>query len=223
MAFYKEYEKNPIGRDFVCGDIHGCFSSLEKELIRILFDKKKDRLFCTGDLIDRGPESHRALRYTKEDWFFPIMGNHEYMILTSHRSKWARHDVMYHSFNGGSWFYGQSKEYKEEYVQEIKELPLVARVGTTGLVHADIPPFCKSWDTLIKNIKNIETIRFVLWARETVYQEYRKPLDGIDQVYLGHTICEEPKKVGNFNFIDTGFILKEKGREGKLSIMEIKN
>jgi hypothetical protein len=29
---FKRYEKNELGRDFVVGDIHGCFTLLEKHL-----------------------------------------------------------------------------------------------------------------------------------------------------------------------------------------------
>jgi len=37
-------ETNEKGRDFVCGDIHGCFSYLEECLKEIGFDKENDRL-----------------------------------------------------------------------------------------------------------------------------------------------------------------------------------
>ncbi|MCK5505794.1 MAG: hypothetical protein KAJ10_11560 [Thermodesulfovibrionia bacterium] len=38
-----------------------------------------DRMFCVGDLTDRGTESHRAISFLKADWFIPVMGNHVVM------------------------------------------------------------------------------------------------------------------------------------------------
>ena len=74
---------NVDGRDYVIGDIHGCFDELIKLLKHIRFDKEKDRLFSTGDLIHRGPKSEECLKLLSdrnnkgERWFFPVLGNHE--------------------------------------------------------------------------------------------------------------------------------------------------
>lgn len=59
----QHFEPNKVGRDFVVGDIHGCFGKLTDNLKQLNFNFDIDRLFCTGDLVDRGPESHLAL-----DW-----------------------------------------------------------------------------------------------------------------------------------------------------------
>jgi hypothetical protein len=53
----RHLDANQVGRDFVVGDIHGCFSKLSAELERLRFDRDVDRLFSVGDLVDRGPES----------------------------------------------------------------------------------------------------------------------------------------------------------------------
>ena len=62
----KRFELNNKGRDYVVGDIHGCFSLLSKELYEIGFDEKTDRLFSVGDLVDRGTESHLAVEWLKK-------------------------------------------------------------------------------------------------------------------------------------------------------------
>ena len=49
------------GRTFVCGDIHGSWSCVERFLTEINFDKENDRLICAGDLIDRGPENEKCM------------------------------------------------------------------------------------------------------------------------------------------------------------------
>ena len=61
---------NEDGRDFVVGDIHGMFQHLTELLEQIEFDEGSDRLFSVGDLVDRGPESHRALEWLDKPWFY---------------------------------------------------------------------------------------------------------------------------------------------------------
>ena len=72
---------NPAGKDYVIGDLHGCYELLERLLDAVAFDKSKDRLFSVGDLIDRGPDSLRCLELLFEPWFFAVQGNHELMLI----------------------------------------------------------------------------------------------------------------------------------------------
>lgn len=73
--------ENKIGRDFIIGDLHGCFSQLNQRLREVQFDVLRDRLFSVGDLVDRGPESLECLRLLNEPWFYATKGNHESMML----------------------------------------------------------------------------------------------------------------------------------------------
>ena len=66
------FEQNTAGRDFAVGDIHGCFTELQRGLDAIGFDASADRLFSVGDPVDRGPESHHALRWLDRPWFHAI-------------------------------------------------------------------------------------------------------------------------------------------------------
>lgn len=72
---------NSQGKDYVVGDLHGCYSLLERLLDAVHFDKSRDRLFSVGDLIDRGPDSLRCLELLAEPWFYAVQGNHEIMML----------------------------------------------------------------------------------------------------------------------------------------------
>jgi serine/threonine protein phosphatase 1 len=71
---------NSQGKDYIVGDLHGCFSLLERLLNAAHFDESKDRLFSVGDLIDRGPESLRCIQLLDEAWFYAVRGNHELMM-----------------------------------------------------------------------------------------------------------------------------------------------
>jgi serine/threonine protein phosphatase 1 len=72
--------QNTQGRDFVVGDIHGCFSVLDRALARAEFDPAKDRLIVVGDLVDRGPESDQVLEFLRRPSIYSIRGNHDDVI-----------------------------------------------------------------------------------------------------------------------------------------------
>ncbi len=72
---------NTTGKDFVVGDLHGCFDLLERLLVQACFDTACDRLFSVGDMIDRGPDSFSCLQLLAEPWFHAVQGNHEIMML----------------------------------------------------------------------------------------------------------------------------------------------
>lgn len=80
-TFMKSFEANMDGRDFIVGDLHGCYDELQNLLKHVKFDKSKDRLFSTGDLMDRGPKSLECVTLLAQPWFYPVLGNHEDLIL----------------------------------------------------------------------------------------------------------------------------------------------
>ena len=135
------FAQNPVGRDFAVGDIHGCFTELQRGLDAIGFDPSTDRLFSVGDLVDRGPESHLALRWLDKPWFHGICGNHDFMA-------W-RHaigqpcDDVDHLQHGGAWLLVLSGAQRHEFGARLAALPLALEVetgqGVVGLVHADCP------------------------------------------------------------------------------------
>jgi serine/threonine protein phosphatase 1 len=130
------------GRDFIVGDLHGCYDLLQQALFDVGFDYAKDRLFSVGDLADRGPSSMDCLRLLKEPWFYAVRGNHEDMLVD------YMHGCDYNNFlsNGGTWVKRLTKE--EHYELEgdllplIEGLPYVITVGTGeerfNVVHADL-------------------------------------------------------------------------------------
>lgn len=130
---------NIEGRDFVVGDLHGCYDELNKLLAYVKFNKEKDRLFSTGDLIDRGPKSEDCLNLLDEHWFYPVLGNHEDLILNNienYRLN-SNHELT------SEEMYINSKD--DDIINKIKSLPLIYEIehiihGKIYIVHAEVLP-----------------------------------------------------------------------------------
>jgi bis(5'-nucleosyl)-tetraphosphatase (symmetrical) len=65
------------------GDVHGCYRTLRKLLKKLDFARSEDRLWFTGDLVNRGPRSLEVLEWAVEhDWRIEsVLGNHDLHLL----------------------------------------------------------------------------------------------------------------------------------------------
>lgn len=134
-------EKNTIGRDYVVGDLQGCYDQLMLMMKKIGFNKSTDRLISVGDLVDRGPRSFDCAQLVYEPWFHATKGNHELLmsnsILREHEpsiSCWMQ--------NGGIWFKDEEPYEIHGLAEKFDELPLVISVGEGNdrfnVVHAEL-------------------------------------------------------------------------------------
>ena len=71
-------------RTIAIGDVHGCADEFE-ELLRRLELKPDDRVIQVGDLVNRGPDSHRVVELAREYQVEAIIGNHELRLLSARK------------------------------------------------------------------------------------------------------------------------------------------
>lgn len=71
------------GRYIFIGDVHGCIWELER-LIDHLKPTDEDTVVFVGDLVNRGPESHRVVEFARELGALSVIGNHEARLVAYH-------------------------------------------------------------------------------------------------------------------------------------------
>ncbi|MBS0373184.1 MAG: symmetrical bis(5'-nucleosyl)-tetraphosphatase [Proteobacteria bacterium] len=125
---------------YAVGDLQGCAEELETLLERLSFDPARDRLWLTGDLVNRGPGSLQALRRVRAlgDAAVTVLGNHDVHLLAVaadvHRQR--RSDTLEEILAAPD---------REELLGWLAGLPLVHEDRQLGwsMVHAGLPP---EWD-----------------------------------------------------------------------------
>lgn len=222
MANILTLPPNTKGRDFVVGDIHGAYELLEQALAAAKFDTERDRLISVGDLVDRGPQSPRALEFLKKPWFHAVRGNHEDMFLDIvHADGSYDENMLYANIrNGFHWILEQTPETLAIIRAEFARLPIAIETtterGTVGFLHAEIPAGM-DWQTFKDKINagDEKLVQEALWSRTRITKSDATGVAGIDRIFSGHTPQESgPTRLGNCYYVDTGAVFRViKGHE----------
>lgn len=218
--FYVEkiqsFKENTVGVDYVIGDVHGRYDLVYQALAMARFNEETDRLFCVGDLIDRGEYSSHVAEFLKKPFVYAVRGNHEDILLSLYEDEIPTEGTLayYGERVGLSWWLDVPHEQRMEILEALKQLPLVIEVGShrgkIGLIHADVEEGL-TWDEFKDKINNNEEhiIQETLWGRKRLGDNNQDYIQGIGRIYVGHTVQDNVKKLGNVVAIDTGAVFNQ--------------
>ena len=123
---------------YAIGDVQGCFNELQRLLDRIGFDRFRDTLWFTGDLVNRGPDSLQTLRFVQRlgENAVTVLGNHDLHLLAVAAGIGKFHkrsDTLDEVLNAPD---------REELLDWLRSRPLFHFDETLGtaLLHAGLPP-----------------------------------------------------------------------------------
>jgi bis(5'-nucleosyl)-tetraphosphatase (symmetrical) len=123
---------------YAIGDIQGCLDPLKRLLDKIRFDPRRDRLWFTGDLVNRGPKSLETLRFIKSlaDSATIVLGNHDLHLLACYYGKRSPH-------KSDSFGAVLAANDCDELLTWLRQRPLLHYDSNFCLVHAGLAP---QWD-----------------------------------------------------------------------------
>ena len=194
----------------IIGDVHGCYYTL-KELVDKIKNKYPNiKIFCVGDLVDRGNNSFEVVEFVVAEKIQCVIGNHDFMFYSNMRDPF--------SLMAKSWNYNGAEttlaSYKDKLNQIDKHLdliinsPLFFNLDDCFISHAGISKSLKdklpenflSDDAALKEILSNDLFNqnSIIWARGDLLNI------GKLQV-VGHTHRKEVyfDKVSNAIYIDT--------------------
>ncbi len=209
---------NQVGRDFVIGDIHGAFDVVYEALALVEFDPRTDRLFCVGDLVDRGPQSDHCREFLAQDCVHAIRGNHEQVLLNLHAHGKPSRDALLAALSRyeGEWWLELALPDREALLSALRCLPVAIEVETeTGLiamVHGDVPSGM-SWPDFCADLEvgRLSTVITALEGRDRLKTQDCSGVAGVKRLFVGHTtVAGGPRVLGNVWAIDTGAVLAQK-------------
>ncbi|MEI6206714.1 MAG: metallophosphoesterase [Desulfuromonadales bacterium] len=172
-------------RQFAIADIHGCCRTFRELIFKRITLTRDDVLYLLGDYIDRGPDSKGVLDTIIELQntgykIHPILGNHEYMLLTA-LYLWGMSDWL--EYGGRETLQSYAIEHAEEmptgHIEFLQKLPDHHVADTHVLVHAGLN---FSLDDPLKDTSQ----EFKLWDRHC--REAFPNKIGDRKLVVGHTI-----------------------------------
>lgn len=210
----RTFAANTEGRDFIVGDVHGHFELLEALLQQIRFCPRVDRVFCTGDLIDRGPCSEQVVDWLAHPWFHAVRGNHEQMVLDFAT---GNGDPARHARNGGAWFYQLAADDQQRIIEALELLPLAIEVSlgdgrAIGIIHAESPGWEERlhWREAVALLGDANpatrqvAYQQALYARSKISRQDPALIEGLELLYVGHSTVDGIVSLGNVVYVDTG-------------------
>ncbi|MCQ9376047.1 symmetrical bis(5'-nucleosyl)-tetraphosphatase [Methyloversatilis sp. XJ19-13] len=170
---------------YAIGDLQGCFDPLEALLEHCGFDRRHDRLWFVGDLVNRGPKSLETLRFVRDlgDAAVTVLGNHDLSLLMIAAGQGKRHrlDTFHHVLDAPDG---------DELIDWLRQRPMMHVEGDYAMVHAGLLP---QWDIaqalalaheVEAALRGPQSVEFMqrMWGSEPA--QWRDDLHGWDRLRI---------------------------------------
>ncbi len=120
---------------YAIGDVQGCLNAFLELIAAIDYDPRRDRLWLTGDLVNRGEDSIGVLRWcmAHEDGVVAILGNHDLHLLAVAEGFVPPHkkDTLTEILEAPD---------RAEVLDWLRRRPMLHREGDWLMVHAGLMP-----------------------------------------------------------------------------------
>ena len=120
---------------YAIGDVQGCLNAFLELIAAIDYDPRRDRLWLTGDLVNRGEDSIGMLRWcmAHEDGVVAILGNHDLHLLAVAEGFVPPHkkDTLTEILEAPD---------RAEVLDWLRRRPMLHREGDWLMVHAGLMP-----------------------------------------------------------------------------------
>jgi bis(5'-nucleosyl)-tetraphosphatase (symmetrical) len=177
---------------YAIGDVQGCFGALRALLGRIGFDRERDTVWFTGDLVNRGPQSLGVLRFVRGlgDRAVTVLGNHDLHLLAvaAGASKHKPRDTLQNVLSAPD---------RDELLEWLRRRPLLHHDPGLGwlLVHAGLLP---QWDlaralALAQEVQRLltgaEAREFFAHMYGDLPDHWREDLAGVERIRVVINAC----------------------------------
>lgn len=195
---------------YAIGDIQGCYDELRRLLDKMDFDPTRDKLWCVGDLVNRGPDSLAVLRWIKAlgERAIVVLGNHDLHLLAVALggARASKKDTLDEILDAPD---------RDELLHWLRHRPLLHHSEKKGftLIHAGLPP---QWDLaqaracareLEATLQGPDHIRFFQQMYDNEPSRWSDALDGIARLrFITNALTRL-----RWCSADGALLLKEKG------------
>lgn len=119
---------------YAIGDVQGCYDELRRLTDKLRFDPATDKLWFTGDLVNRGPHSLKVLRWVRDLGLraITVLGNHDLHLVSAMMSgKVRRKDTFQDVLKAPD---------RADLLAWLRRQPLLHVADGYAMVHAGLPP-----------------------------------------------------------------------------------
>ena len=194
---------------YAIGDIQGCYEDLQNLLNKISFNPIKDKLWFVGDLVNRGPDSLKTLRFVKKLGSAAqiVLGNHDlHLIAIYHGIKKNKDSSINDILKAPD---------SKELIDWLRKQPLLHYDKETKftLVHAGIYPlwklkqakvYAKELEHVLRGDDYLDFIKHMYGNKPAKWSNKLKGWDRLRFICNSFTRMRYCKKKGELEFDENG-------------------